>query len=176
MRTTPRKSAPIYFHIAIGFCAGVLFLAAFDSESRHAIAQGIINAFGVGYDNGVSGLQATDVQAAIDEVEGRINADETVEADLVTRINALEVAKNATPCDPNGDGVITPQEMWDYWFSMGLITTETVDNIRHVIHSMEGGYAGMKYNGVIDSHFELSYWNILYSIPLGIPPCQYPTN
>ncbi len=78
------------------------------------------------------------------------------------------------PCNPDGDGAITAQEMWDYLDSHGIITDETVSEIGSWISSIESGYAGSNNNGVLDNATEVNNWNGDINIPLGIPACVLP--
>ena len=59
--------------LCVGFFLGIAFVGACSSGGT-AIAQAIIEALDVVYDNSASGLQATNVQAAIDEVHGNQTA------------------------------------------------------------------------------------------------------
>jgi len=78
------------------------------------------------------------------------------------------------PCNPDGDGAITAQEMYDYWDSQGIITTQTVPLLQGFINSLEIGNAGTNPNGVLDNPVEVNIWNGNYHIPLGIPTCAFP--
>ena len=142
--------------------------------SRSAIAQSIINAFGVGYDNQTSGLQATDVQVAIDEVEGRIDADETVEAALEARVDALEFAKNTTPCDPNGDGMITAEELLDRFRSYGFSDIKLSQVVNVIWQSEVRMTLAVDMNGMLDTSNEIAYFNAYTSAPGVFPHCPNP--
>ncbi len=65
-----KKSKMMY--LTIGFIAGVTYLVACGS-STSSIAETIGNAIDVVYDNETSGLAATNVQTAIDEVSTSLN-------------------------------------------------------------------------------------------------------
>lgn len=62
--------------LIIGFLAGIVYVSACGGGTS-TIAATIGDAVDVLFDNVSSGLQATNVQAAIDEVDGRIDALET---------------------------------------------------------------------------------------------------
>ena len=90
MKSNQPNTVPGNFKFVLGVLVGAFLLGiCADSDTRTAFAHGIINAFGIEYDNQSSGLQANDVQAAIDE-QGATYA--THEA----RIDAIEVAFNRT--------------------------------------------------------------------------------
>lgn len=95
--------------LCVGFFLGIAFVGACSSGGT-AIAQAIIEALDVVYDNSASGLQATNVQAAIDEVHGNqtalggtvtvldaevgdlANLTTTTQASLVAAINEVAAA------------------------------------------------------------------------------------
>ncbi len=56
-------------YVLLGFLCGVLWFSGVGS----AIAQAVADAVDIVYANGTSGLTATDVQAAIDEIDGRLD-------------------------------------------------------------------------------------------------------
>lgn len=66
------KKWKVVVTIQIGFIAGVLFAISCGSENDfQSVAQGVLNALGVTYDNSASGLAATNVQTALDELAGQ---------------------------------------------------------------------------------------------------------
>jgi len=65
---------PRYFYIAIGFFMGALFIAACDDDSKKSFAASIGNAIDVIFNDSTASLGATDVQAAIDALDLRLDA------------------------------------------------------------------------------------------------------
>ena len=87
--------------IVRGYAAADALLAA--TTGLVTLCEGHYTASGafVTYDNGTSGLVATDVQGAIDEVDGRVDALESDKMDLV----AAPVAGDLIEMDATGQGV-----------------------------------------------------------------------
>ena len=164
MNPQPRKSAPPVVTLIIGFVTFASFLGVCaDSTTRTAFAHGIINAFGIEYDNSSSGLVALDVQTAIDEQEA-------TNADLEARVATLE-SGGLNPCDPNGDGVITAQELKEYFTSIGYPGIP-INLIQSWIGQAESNSGANQINGVLDVNVEVAMFNVthLYLTP-GEPIC-----
>ena len=165
MKNPYRKPAPLSF--AVGVFVGALLLGVCaNSESGIAYAHGIINAFGIEYDNQVSGLVANDVQEAIDE------QDSTYES-FEARISALE-GGGENPYDPNGDGAVSAQEVLDHVKTLGFTTT--VNNIQNKVSFAEGhvNWQNTNLNGVLDTPAEVSLFNVEFLYQLNLPPIPLP--
>ncbi|MDJ0973834.1 MAG: hypothetical protein QNJ98_05195 [Planctomycetota bacterium] len=74
----------------IGFVLAISFLAACGGGGGGSIASTVQQALQVLFDNTASGMTASNVQEAIDELDGRLDTTETDVGDLGTRMGAAE--------------------------------------------------------------------------------------
>jgi len=96
-------------------------------------------------------------------------------------INALDIEFNAdaiaqggggpNPCDPNGDGAITAQEVSDYMDSLGI--GFGIFTVQSIINNIENVLPSPQTNGMLDTQAELAEFNIQILIPLGTT-CSLP--
>jgi len=97
-------------------------------------------------------------------------------------INALDIESNAeaieqggggpNPCDPDGDGAITAQELVDNYTANGV--SSNVNTVQQNIVNIEQNFLGSNNNGILDSAGEVVEWNLAWMIPFGVPACAYP--
>jgi len=149
-------------------------------------------------DGVITGSYIANLEATIAALEARIAALEgsTVpmvlanEAmitthDIMITDNSASIAVNAASiddleagippqtndCDPDGDGVITAQEMWDYKILIGYPGFSSIEIIQINIDAAENAVASPLTNGVLDNALEITYWNGQYFVPNGFPSC-----
>jgi len=93
-------------------------------------------------------------------------------ADNSASIEDLEegVPPQGNPCDANGDGAITANEMFDYIESVGN-PGFTLGGIQQAITIVEGNVNSPMSNGILDTPAEITEWNGVYLVPNGIPTC-----
>jgi len=114
------------------------------------------------------------------DIAGGLNIDGVITGPsfeaLNARISTLEAAPPAggpSNCDTDGSASITAQEMYDYIISQGISPNDiTLSDVQIIIASTETGVATPD-NGMIDDPFEVSHFNLIRILPMGIPPCPY---
>jgi len=113
------------------------------------------------------------------DIAGGLNIDGVITGPsfegLEARISTLEAAPppgGPSNCDPNGNGAITAQEMYDYMISIGVPGAFTVSDIQAMINTTET-QSSSSVNGMIDDPFEISNWNLTVLLQWGFPVCQY---
>jgi len=97
-------------------------------------------------------------------------------------INALDIESNTdaiaeggggpNPCNPDGDGSITAQEIKDHLDSLGFVFP--LNAWQTAITSAEGRISSPQSNGILDTGEEVAQFNIDVMIPLTGTTCQYP--
>jgi len=87
-------------------------------------------------------------------------------------IVALEEPPQGNPCNPDGDGVITPDEMHAYTTDNGL--TWSLSNVITRISLAEGSSNSPMSNLLLDTAAEVNEFNGAYLIVWGVPACAYP--
>jgi len=94
------------------------------------------------------------------------------QAEIATNAAAIEAGGGGpNPCDPDGNGSITPQEMFDYMQSQGSIWS--LSTITNMIALSESSVPPFEVNGLLDTNAELSAFNNDRIIPAGITPCPF---
>ncbi len=89
--------------------------------------------------------------------------------------NAEDIAEGGggpNPCDPDGDAVITPDEMFAYTTANGL--PYSLGSVTSRISIAEGNINSPMTNGQLDTAGEVNEFNGLYLIPNEVPACLYP--
>ena len=95
------------------------------------------------------------------------------QADIATNAAAIESGGGGpNPCDPDGDAVITAQEIFDYLDSFGI--TFDINIIQQNIQIAETQVNSPQTNGVLDTALEVAQYNTNLVIPLGAPACAFP--
>jgi len=105
----------------------------------------------------------------------------TNQADISTNtvgitVNAAAIAAGGggpNPCDPDGDGAITPEEIDQIYADNGFPSV-ALSTIIQWIGQLENTYPTSNENGVLDSQAEVLNWNLDRFIPAGIAACVYP--
>jgi len=98
------------------------------------------------------------------------------EASIVSNAAAIEaieegVPPQGNPCDADGDGGITPQEMRTYLISEGHTGSTSLSTITGQINTSEILSGSPSTNFILDSPGEINYFNGAYIIPFGTPVC-----
>lgn len=83
-----------YVFLMMGFVVGILYVAACGTDVPSSLADAVVHAIDVVFDNAASGLTATNVQAAIEEVGGRVD---TLEGNTPTASSLVGTWTFATP-------------------------------------------------------------------------------
>ncbi len=104
-------SSKKWFFVGIGFVLGILWAGCGGSDGivPPSIAQALGNAVDVIYDNATSGAAATDVQAALDEVDARVDVLEGASPTLTKYNETIPLAVNGTRYNINHNlNTLTP--------------------------------------------------------------------
>jgi len=97
------------------------------------------------------------------------------QADIATNAAAIEAGGGGpNPCDPDGDGAITPQEMFDYMILIGFPGPFTILDVTTAIDNIESLVISPVLNSILDTDAEITSWNLQNLIPLGLPACPLP--
>jgi len=93
---------------------------------------------------------------------------------LAIEVNAAAIESGGggpNPCNPDGDGAITAQEVKDLFESHGI--SVTLSSAQNLIYNVESA-TGINNSGVLDDPVEVAWYNSEYVIPNGIPTCVFP--
>ena len=170
-----------------------------DLEARLAVLEAMVPANEVmiaSHDSSIASIETQVQSISVNAGEISVNAGEisvnageitvnageiTVNAGMIavhdTAIDALEEGNpppQGNPCNPDGDGVITPQEIWDYLDSQGVLTTETPSDFQSVINNIESGIPSSNRNGLLDDGVEVLELNLIIVPGYGVSACAFP--
>ena len=95
------------------------------------------------------------------------------QADIATNSAAIESGGGGpNPCDPDGDGAFTAQELLDHYLDNGV--QNNLSQVQQSINNVENNIVTSNDNGVLDSAEEVGSFNVNWLIPFGVPACVYP--